>query len=295
MGVVCKMYVNENRANSFPTLQYVACAVGQYGSVAGDTPVGSAYRAGFSINMCQLYPEYLTDAAVTLCPSSVGGTNVAKKYTDANGLTQVFDGKGLVNTSGPQNRDFYPCESGVRTNSYIYFGWALFLAGVTDSSDQMAVGSDLSTQTGQIAAAAAFVGSHAIDAADGAAWIAGIATIQGFMGAPQTLANRQQLDKDQKMGSPTRLTVYRLREGIERFFITDINNPGATTQAQSSISIMADWNGTGGGKMFNHLPGGSNVLYMDGHVEFLKYPNIWPVSPLLAVITGGSMLESGMA
>ena len=22
---------------------------------------------------------------------------------------------------------------------------------------------------------------------------------------------------------------------------------------------------------FNHLPGGANVLYMDGHVEFLKY------------------------
>ena len=22
---------------------------------------------------------------------------------------------------------------------------------------------------------------------------------------------------------------------------------------------------------FNHVPGGSNVLYMDGHVEFLKY------------------------
>ena len=28
---------------------------------------------------------------------------------------------------------------------------------------------------------------------------------------------------------------------------------------------------------FNHVPGGCNVLYMDGHVEFLKYPSDWPV------------------
>ena len=23
---------------------------------------------------------------------------------------------------------------------------------------------------------------------------------------------------------------------------------------------------------FNHIPGGSNVLYLDGHVQFQKYP-----------------------
>ena len=35
-------------------------------------------------------------------------------------------------------------------------------------------------------------------------------------------------------------TVYRLREGIERFLITDINNPAASTQAQSEIVVMWD-------------------------------------------------------
>ena len=28
---------------------------------------------------------------------------------------------------------------------------------------------------------------------------------------------------------------------------------------------------------FNHLPGGSNVLYMDGHVEFVRFPTKYPV------------------
>ena len=33
-------------------------------------------------------------------------------------------------------------------------------------------------------------------------------------------------------------TVYRLREGIERFTITDINNPAASATAQSDIFVM---------------------------------------------------------
>ena len=79
-------------------------------------------------------------------------------------------------------------------------------------------------------------------------------------------------------------TAYRLREGIERFFITDINNPAASTRAQSTIAVMQDicWvpaAPSDGQPSFNHVPGGGNVLYMDGHVEFLRYPNDYPVSP----------------
>ncbi len=58
-------------------------------------------------------------------------------------------------------------------------------------------------------------------------------------------------------------TFYRLREGVERFLITDINNPAASAMAQSGIPVM-----------FETMPGDRprrkssvlNVLYMDGHV-----------------------------
>jgi len=81
-------------------------------------------------------------------------------------------------------------------------------------------------------------------------------------------------------------TVYRLREGIERFFITDINNPAGSTQAQSELPIMWDTASAGYAGLaemaeeFNHVPGGSNVLFMDGHVEFVKFPSttVWPLS-----------------
>jgi len=80
------------------------------------------------------------------------------------------------------------------------------------------------------------------------------------------------------------LTVYRLKEGIERFFITDINNPGAANAAASQLSATSDYinSKVSNSKGFNHVPGGSNALYMDGHVEFIKYPGGWPCSPLFA-------------
>jgi prepilin-type processing-associated H-X9-DG protein len=67
-------------------------------------------------------------------------------------------------------------------------------------------------------------------------------------------------------------TIFQLREGIERFMITDINNPGASAVAQSELAIMAD-NVSWYLENFNHVPGGANILYQDGHVGFLRYPS----------------------
>jgi prepilin-type processing-associated H-X9-DG protein len=63
----------------------------------------------------------------------------------------------------------------------------------------------------------------------------------------------------------------RLREGIERFFITDINNPAGSAQAQSEIVVMHSGIADEPAH-FVHVPGGATVLYMDGHVEFAKWP-----------------------
>ncbi|MCP4643505.1 MAG: zf-HC2 domain-containing protein [bacterium] len=69
-------------------------------------------------------------------------------------------------------------------------------------------------------------------------------------------------------------TVYRLREGIERFFISDINNPAATASAQSDVAVMFE-------AVFDkrRKPKGINVLYMDGHVEFIPYGEAFPALP----------------
>jgi len=64
---------------------------------------------------------------------------------------------------------------------------------------------------------------------------------------------------------------YRLREGVERFFMEDINDPAASAVTQSNIPVM--WERPG-----NHEPEGGNVLFLDGHVEFLRYPGNFPMT-----------------
>ena len=64
-----------------------------------------------------------------------------------------------------------------------------------------------------------------------------------------------------------------MKEGIERFLITDINDPTKSSKAQSTVVTMWDEISTNpnGSAQFNHVPGGGNVLFLDGHVEFQKY------------------------
>jgi prepilin-type N-terminal cleavage/methylation domain-containing protein/prepilin-type processing-associated H-X9-DG protein len=76
-------------------------------------------------------------------------------------------------------------------------------------------------------------------------------------------------------------TIYPFREGVERFMITDINSPAAGARASSTLALMFDRFDPGLGPQkfrvrVNHMPGGSNVLYFDGHVAFVKYPSTNP-------------------
>jgi prepilin-type processing-associated H-X9-DG protein len=86
------------------------------------------------------------------------------------------------------------------------------------------------------------------------------------------------LDQDVPKGNPNAQDgVFRLRQGIERFLITDINNPAAAAKALSTIPVV--WDQASGMNVanFNHVPGGCNVLYLDGHVAFTRYPGEFPV------------------
>lgn len=81
-------------------------------------------------------------------------------------------------------------------------------------------------------------------------------------------------------------TLFRLREGVARFLITDINNTGASAASQSQMWVMADLPSTLPSG-YNHIPGGSNVLYLDGHVAFVKYEQGVPIYPAFATVVGG--------
>jgi prepilin-type processing-associated H-X9-DG protein len=64
--------------------------------------------------------------------------------------------------------------------------------------------------------------------------------------------------------------IFRLRNGIERFLITDIHDARAATGLQSTIPLIIERPG------FHE--GGANVLFLDGHVEFMPYPGTFPMT-----------------
>lgn len=264
-GLVFKMYSGESKGERFPPIQLDA-----FGGLAGDVFLA----AGPRIN--SVYPEYLTDPSILLCPSDSGDTvdgtlkdkngnfNIAAYYVDNTTRATVPPGTSGADDVGGQE--------GVNTAdaSYSYLGWVYDL---TDNEPAL---------VGTVAANGPII-PVVLDDLDPNSE----GPIQ-FIQATNDLLQRaisgddpnELRDQDLKTspgfgnggsgGTVGPDTVYRLREGIERFLITDINNPAASAKAQSEVYIMWDVVSTNVSD-YNHIPGGSNVLYMDGHVSFQKY------------------------
>lgn len=179
------------------------------------TPTG--YRPTFTPRGRAIYPEYLSDMKVFVCPSSPFAGKTPPWLND----------DGSIN---PDRIDWW---------TYDYTGYT-FPLDVTSVQD---IGVSFFNGVGA-AVNNPVTGHSALDT---------------------------DLPLDPPMGDRQMTTLYRLREGIERFFITDINNPAASALAQSEIAVFWDIPSETIDE-FNHVPGGCNVGYLDGHVEFHKYP-----------------------
>jgi len=234
-------------------------------------------------NTTQLMPEYLADPNIFVCPSSAIMTQDDMYRIDNNGnevSVLIVDPEGNGVAAGEQH---WWAGAG----SYNYWGWAF------NDSD---MNSTHTIQLGTIAAALGIVGFDP-------ALMGPLQILEVFMwekSAPTILPNLTNLtqwmavcDADVPSGqtlsysglsATTIYTTYRLREGIERFFVTDINNPAGSAMAQSELPVMWDIISSRTYD-FNHIPGGSNVLFMDGHVEFIRYPdNRAPVNQAFAIV-----------
>jgi prepilin-type N-terminal cleavage/methylation domain-containing protein/prepilin-type processing-associated H-X9-DG protein len=261
-GLVLKMYSNEAKG-SFPPMQ-----AGKF--VHQDGNKGTAFDFGPSL--FALYPEYLTDPNLLFCPSSQGLAAAKARMLDATG-------KPCLNYIEPKDR----CASDV-DNSYGYAGWVFDQLGYNPQAPVVAMDpliSMMSTFTSydasKIPADLAAGGIPQLVNALNSLLSNGL--IAAFLPPGDEVKIAQIIDGDVNMsaypgqGNGGGNTVYRIREGIERFLITDINNAGSANVAQSSLVVLFDLFATNV-MAFNHVPGGANILYMDGHVEFQKYaPN----------------------
>lgn len=253
-GIVMKMYSGENK-DRLPRTH-------------GDQPFGAKANAtgcdqdtfqdftAFAPDMLAVYPEYLSDTNVLLCPSDAdfSGDNPLQIVADDGSGTCAY--VGLV-THADQ--------------SYNYIGYAL---DQVDETDPKIPAPEL--VPAQLLALSSMFGA-------------------GVM-FDQDRSTDGPVDEDvdlndygfggQNLGNGGSDTVYRLREGIERFLITDINNPAASAQAQSALPIM--WDNVaakpGGNIGYNHVPGGCNTLYLDGHVAFVRFGDTFPATPSNATL-----------
>ena len=64
--------------------------------------------------------------------------------------------------------------------------------------------------------------------------------------------------------------ILRLRHFFEDVADAD-GNLVDSFEVWSSIPVMIE-------RPENHAPFGGNVLYLDGHVEFIRYPGKWPMT-----------------
>lgn len=74
-------------------------------------------------------------------------------------------------------------------------------------------------------------------------------------------------------------SLFEMRQGIERFLIEDVNEPSKTNVSSTRLPVMFDRIDLDPAE-FNHIPGGANVLFMDGHAEYIKYPShtVYPLT-----------------
>ncbi len=217
------------------------------GESNGKLPPRQAMWGVNTFDLPAIYPEYLTDPQVLICPSSPHAATVMTAGTP------VQDDKGRWDRWVDEQGDLVPEQ--FNDANYQYKGWV-----IQDYSRYMA---------------------WAITAA---------MPPYNWMGSTQPLPFhlRDQdwtiTDAQEALHGRAGETLYRLRMGIGRFMITDINNPAASAKAESHIQVMHDsvrfrvpmTEDQFETAEFSHIPGGGNMLFLDGHVEFMRYPGKFP-------------------
>ena len=265
MGLVFKMYANESDGEKYPTWQRWKPL-----SPADPTPIPMADASGAPSGI-DVYPEYLNDINILICPSTGTGDGVEEGGWNLN-----------------QDPDEGIDPNRISPADYLYMPWVIKDEWMVDDpakfNDPTYIHATLSPVAQNDMGTPLWAGNGEI-----AAFITDMNTdfftnncsygnCDGEEGYSENIETITALGED--------VVFLFLKEGIERFMITDINNPAGSAQAQSETWIMSDDVSLVGDRanLMNHIPGGGNVLYLDGHVEFVKWRTESPMSVAAAGI-----------
>ncbi|HEO69860.1 MAG TPA: DUF1559 domain-containing protein [Candidatus Hydrogenedentes bacterium] len=283
-GLIFKMYANEAPAGKFPPIELEIDPTREDLLKAVDNS-----SLAVAPMYCVLYPEYLTDPAIFICPSDKDETVESLYY-------QRGPWKGACVFNEGRHKIF---NRRLTSASYGYLGWLLDLC--EDDSPPIRLG-DTSIMT----LIAQFGHDARQSQLDAEAPVQIVAAVYGLLLAvmaelvmdpdtPMSVKAHRVTDIDvnlnllppeyQGVGNGGTDVIWRLSDGVERFATANVADPGAHTLAQSEVWVMFDLL-SASMDFFNHPPGGCNVLFMDGHVEFVKYPGRAPVTAGIANFAG---------
>jgi prepilin-type N-terminal cleavage/methylation domain-containing protein/prepilin-type processing-associated H-X9-DG protein len=308
-GVIYKMYAGENDGKFPPGMQYLP--------ISGNWSFGYAWLQGF--DGPALYPDYWNDVSIAICPSdsrvdyTLGSDNVTSLAwmgepfgVEEDFAQQIQDLGQLAQESGEDACLNFFLSLPI---SYIYWPYAASTHG--QIMNHCTIRGGINNMSSNLAQAYWRGDDYRDDIrrlrqSNDALNAAGCENF-GVMDFSRTPYNDEDLSVNMERisvdmnkvdddGSELPSTYPRLREGVERFFITDINNPASGSTGQSTLPVMLDawssqtYRGTSEAvQLFNHLPSGSNVLFMDGHVEFLRYGSRFPLDPFGATTNSNNL------
>jgi len=262
-GVIFKLYSDEQK-DYWPPMQITNSNIAGWPGDVGMGGFDDMLEIAAGPMVSSWYPNYNSDPSILICPSDA--EDDIDTLRDSNG-----------------DWDFWRAGRAHEADaSYIYLGWMFDLlqrpylppvdiatfpnlsaAAAADLIDvpttglvAQQFGYGLDTFLGMVLAYTGGSGPFAADPA-------GVALFR--------IAN-SDWDVMTGVGNGGGDTIYRLKEGNERFMITDVNQPQTSAMAQSRLWAMMDVFGNYEAiAYFNHVPGGCNVLFMDGHVDWIPY------------------------
>jgi len=186
-----------------------------------------------------MYPEYMNEWDSMICPSNAAGGTALEHWDQGNSPHPLWEEVPGFSNNGVVDA----CE--IVTEPFYYYSWAFHRDLFPELNDFLILQESLVAMLEQLELES---------------------ETNGLEGDYDFMRD------DMELIAPinTMESIFRLKEGIERFYITDINNPGASAQAQSDVTLMHDAV-SDEATHFNHIPGGANVLFLDGHVEFMTW------------------------
>jgi len=297
----CKMFSNEDRGGNWP---------GRFYNFRNNPASCAGSGLWSEMNVTSMYPDYVTDGHVFECPSS------DVDYSEdggEDGMTWLqsnveWADPAAISAAGIPDWSIPPSVKGAAAQRAANGG----TAGCSNWSD------DPADKTGCFPKIASydyiywgyiFPTERMVEDVNAMRAAAGVQDGNGVINGEygNTALTAGNLGQTLNCNTPSgTIQMYPLRDGIERFLITDINNPASSSVAQSTTPVIWDatrvgstsptnypaWDSDGQAPIgtfapidtgnFMHLPGGANIGFMDGHVEYAKYPSERPSTFMLS-------------